>query len=122
MKEGAKTVKANAARPDPNAAGSQTSLCDRREAAIRSQLTEPVDLLLEDLSSGNADIVAANFCDDPTIPPPGRRSGSGSSTILPYLVRTLAAKPRDAIEPLPAANDAASLASSVGVTRRSPRD
>ena len=31
--------------------------------------------------------------DDPTIPPPGRRNGEGSASILPYLVRTLASKP-----------------------------
>lgn len=31
--------------------------------------------------------------DDPTIPPPGRRNGEGSASILPYLARTLAAKP-----------------------------
>lgn len=31
--------------------------------------------------------------DDPTIPPPGRRNGEGSASILPYLVKTLAAKP-----------------------------
>jgi hypothetical protein len=32
--------------------------------------------------------------DDPTIPPPGRRTGAGSASILPYLARTLAAKPK----------------------------
>lgn len=31
--------------------------------------------------------------DDPTIPPPGRRNGEGSASILPYLVKTLASKP-----------------------------
>ncbi len=31
--------------------------------------------------------------DDPTIPPPGRRNGEGSASILPYLAKTLAAKP-----------------------------
>ena len=31
--------------------------------------------------------------DDPTIPPPGRRNEEGSASILPYLVKTLAAKP-----------------------------
>lgn len=31
--------------------------------------------------------------DDPTIPPPGRRTGEGSASILPYLVKSLAAKP-----------------------------
>lgn len=95
MKEAAKTLKSSAARPDRHGAGSLRSLCERREAASRAPVVDSVDLLLEDLSSGNAEIIAADFCDDPTIPPPGRRSGSGSSTILPYLVRTLAAKPRD---------------------------
>jgi hypothetical protein len=33
--------------------------------------------------------------DDPTIPPPGRRSGSGSWSILPYLVKSLASKPKE---------------------------
>jgi hypothetical protein len=33
--------------------------------------------------------------DDPTIPPPGRRTGTGSSSILPYLAKSLAAKPKD---------------------------
>lgn len=37
--------------------------------------------------------------DDPTIPPPGRRSGAGSWSILPYLVKSLAAKPKDAAAP-----------------------
>lgn len=38
--------------------------------------------------------------DDPTIPPPGRRTGAGSASILPYLVRTLAAKPKACAQPL----------------------
>lgn len=37
--------------------------------------------------------------DDPTIPPPGRRNGEGSASILPYLVKTLAAKPMAAPAP-----------------------
>lgn len=37
--------------------------------------------------------------DDPTIPPPGRRSGAGSWSILPYLVKSLAAKPKDGPPP-----------------------
>lgn len=37
--------------------------------------------------------------DDPTIPPPGRRSGAGSWSILPYLVKTLAAKPKEGPPP-----------------------
>lgn len=32
--------------------------------------------------------------DDPTIPPPGCRNGEGSASILPYLAKTLAAKPK----------------------------
>jgi len=41
--------------------------------------------------------------DDPTIPPPGRRTGEGSASILPYLARTLAAKPMAAASsPAPA--------------------
>lgn len=37
--------------------------------------------------------VPDRLLDDPTIPPPGRRNGVGSASILPYLVKTLAAKP-----------------------------
>lgn len=44
--------------------------------------------------------------DDPTIPPPGCRTGNGSGSILPYLVKSLASKPRDGLDselqPLPA--------------------
>ena len=32
--------------------------------------------------------------DDPTIPPPGSRSGHGSDSVLPFLARTLAGKPQ----------------------------
>jgi hypothetical protein len=32
--------------------------------------------------------------DDPTIPPPGRRTGDGTESILPYLVKSLATKPQ----------------------------
>jgi hypothetical protein len=40
--------------------------------------------------------------DDPTLPPPGRRSGDGSTSILPYLLKTLATRPQAAgIETLP---------------------
>lgn len=39
--------------------------------------------------------------DDPTMPPPGCRTGKGSGSILPYLVKTLAAKPREGLEPTP---------------------
>jgi hypothetical protein len=45
--------------------------------------------------------VSDRLWDDPTIPPPGRRSGTGSWSILPYLVKSLAAKPKDS----PAARD-----------------
>jgi hypothetical protein len=37
--------------------------------------------------------------DDPTIPPPGCRTGTGSGSILPYLVKSLAARPRDGDAP-----------------------
>jgi hypothetical protein len=37
--------------------------------------------------------VPDRLVDDPTIPPPGRRNGEGSASILPYLVKTLASKP-----------------------------
>jgi hypothetical protein len=39
--------------------------------------------------------VSDRLWDDPTIPPPGRRTGAGSWSILPYLVKSLAAKPKD---------------------------
>jgi hypothetical protein len=122
MKEAAKTVKSSVARSAATSAGYLMSLCERREAASRAPFTERVDVLLEDLSSGNAEIVPEDFCDDPTIPPPGRRSGSGSSTILPYLVRTLAAKPRDPADHEPAVNDAPPLASGAGTAPRSARE
>ena len=32
--------------------------------------------------------------DDPTLPPPGKRSGAGSASILPYLLKTLATRPQ----------------------------
>ena len=35
------------------------------------------------------------FWDDPTIPPPGRRTGMGSSSILPFLAKSLASKPKE---------------------------
>ncbi|HWI82480.1 hypothetical protein [Ramlibacter sp.] len=35
--------------------------------------------------------------DDPTIPPPGRRTGGGSASILPFLAKSLAAKPREGL-------------------------
>jgi hypothetical protein len=34
--------------------------------------------------------------DDPTLPPPGRRSGAGSASIVPYLLKTLATRPQAA--------------------------
>lgn len=33
--------------------------------------------------------------EDPTLPPAGSRSGIGSASVLPYLVKTLSAKPKD---------------------------
>jgi hypothetical protein len=44
--------------------------------------------------------------DDPTLPPPGQRCGEGSTSILPYLIKTLATRPQPAAEmgpPKPAA-------------------
>ena len=35
-----------------------------------------------------------SYDEDPTIPPPGSRSGRGAESVLPYLVKTLAAKPQ----------------------------
>jgi hypothetical protein len=32
--------------------------------------------------------------DDPTLPPPGKRTGKGSDSVVPFLVRTLLTKPR----------------------------
>ena len=32
--------------------------------------------------------------DDPTIPPPGRRTGKGADSVVPYLVKSLASKPK----------------------------
>jgi hypothetical protein len=43
--------------------------------------------------------VSDRLWDDPTIPPPGRRTGAGSWSILPYLVKSLAAKPKDGPPP-----------------------
>jgi hypothetical protein len=37
--------------------------------------------------------------DDPTIPPPGKRTGDGTESILPYLVKSLATKPQ--VQPHP---------------------
>jgi hypothetical protein len=34
------------------------------------------------------------FDDDPTVPPPGRRTGAGVGSIFPFLVRSLATKPQ----------------------------
>jgi hypothetical protein len=41
--------------------------------------------------------------DDPTIPPPGRRTGDGTESILPYLVKSLATKPQVQAHPEDAA-------------------
>jgi hypothetical protein len=37
--------------------------------------------------------------DDPTIPPPGKRTGDGTESILPYLMKSLATKPQ--VQPHP---------------------
>lgn len=37
--------------------------------------------------------MSERFLDDPSLPPPGRRSGAGSASILPYLLRSLATRP-----------------------------
>jgi hypothetical protein len=34
------------------------------------------------------------FEDDPTIPPPGKRTGAGVGSIVPFLVKSLATKPQ----------------------------
>ena len=40
-----------------------------------------------------------NVFEDPTIPPPGKRTGDGTESILPYLVKSLATKPQ--VQPHP---------------------
>lgn len=35
---------------------------------------------------------------DPTLPPPGRRWGSGAQSVLPYLTKTLQSRPASASE------------------------
>jgi hypothetical protein len=35
---------------------------------------------------------------DPTLPPPGSRWGSGAQSVLPYLTKSLQAKPAAALE------------------------
>jgi hypothetical protein len=42
--------------------------------------------------------------DDPTIPPPGKRTGDGTESILPYLMKSLATKPQVQPQPEDAAN------------------
>ena len=37
--------------------------------------------------------------DDPTVPPPGTRTGHGIQSILPYLAKSLATKPQVPIHP-----------------------
>lgn len=34
------------------------------------------------------------YNDDPTIPPPGKRTGTGIHSIFPFLVKSLASKPQ----------------------------
>jgi hypothetical protein len=36
--------------------------------------------------------------DDPTLPPPGSRWGSGAQSVLPYLTKSLQARPASAPE------------------------
>jgi hypothetical protein len=43
--------------------------------------------------------------DDPTIPPPGKRTGDGTESILPYLVKSLATKPQLQADPEDAPQD-----------------
>jgi hypothetical protein len=37
--------------------------------------------------------------DEPELPPPGQRSGAGAQSVLPYLTKTLQAKPAHAADP-----------------------
>lgn len=37
--------------------------------------------------------------DDSGLPPPGQRWGAGAQSVLPYLTKTLQAKPADAVHP-----------------------
>jgi hypothetical protein len=51
--------------------------------------------------------MAERILDDPALPPPGRRSGAGSASILPYLLQSLAARPSvpaAAVRPRPRAD------------------
>ena len=43
--------------------------------------------------------------DDPTIPPPGKRTGDGTESILPYLMKSLATKPQVQPQPEDAPHD-----------------
>ena len=43
--------------------------------------------------------------DDPTIPPPGKRTGDGTESILPYLMKSLATKPQVQPQPEDAADE-----------------
>jgi hypothetical protein len=36
---------------------------------------------------------------DPTLPPPGSRSGAGAQSVLPYLTKSLQARPASVPEP-----------------------
>ncbi|MDP3760936.1 MAG: hypothetical protein Q8R01_10520 [Ramlibacter sp.] len=40
-----------------------------------------------------------SYHDDPTVPPPGRRSGSGVGSIFPFLKKSLATKPQVPAQP-----------------------
>ena len=40
-----------------------------------------------------------SFHDDPAVPPPGKRSGTGVGSIFPFLKRSLATKPQVPAQP-----------------------
>jgi hypothetical protein len=46
------------------------------------------------LIESSAALMPNSVFDDPTIPPPGKRTGAGIESILPFLVRSLATKPQ----------------------------
>lgn len=46
--------------------------------------------------------MSERLLDDPTLPPPGRRSGAGAASIVPYLLNSLATRPQARVVPEPA--------------------
>jgi len=40
-----------------------------------------------------------NYQDDPTVPPPGKRSGTGVGSIFPFLKKSLASNPQVPAQP-----------------------